>query len=138
MYLVVSRCVNITLSIVYYYTYVFIYLLSTVANNSYRFWADLVPNWLFLGYGWYPWILTKMQWLPCILTRFSWAKSQKNFILWKIENSLSSSTFVKIGWSTGFKKGHVLTNVEELSEFSIFHYEKIVRYSPWKFGWYTS
>ena len=30
---------------------------STVANNSYSFWADLLYKWLFLGYDWHPWIL---------------------------------------------------------------------------------
>ena len=56
-------------------------LKNTVANNSYHFWADLVLRWLFLGYGWYPWILTKMPWLPCILIRFSWAKSHTFFTM---------------------------------------------------------
>ena len=31
--------------------------IHTVPNNSYSFWADLVHKWLFLGYGWHPWIL---------------------------------------------------------------------------------
>ena len=33
-------------------------------------------------------------------------------------------------------KGQVLTNVEQLSEFLIFHYERIMRFSPGKSGWY--
>ena len=32
---------------------------DTVPNNSYRFWADLLHKWSFLGYDWHPWIYPK-------------------------------------------------------------------------------
>ena len=32
---------------------------GTGPNNSYRFWADLLHKWSFLGYDWHPWIYTK-------------------------------------------------------------------------------
>ena len=65
--------------------------IGTVANNSYRFWADLEPRWPCLGYGWHPWILIQ-NYMPCILPRFLWTISHNFFIM---ENSLSYSTFVK-------------------------------------------
>ena len=32
---------------------------NTVPNNNYRFWADLLHKWSFLGYDWQPWIYPK-------------------------------------------------------------------------------
>ena len=43
-------------------------LRSTVPNNSYSFWTDLVQKWPLLRYDWHPWILIRN---PCLLI-FHW------------------------------------------------------------------
>ena len=56
----------------------------TVANNSYRFWADLVYRWSILGYSWHPWVLLiQNPMLKCDSTEanysFLWRNQQVPF-----------------------------------------------------------
>ena len=55
---------------------------STFPNNSYRFWADLLHKWSFLGYDWHPSIYQKCHaYLLYYIINFSWPTFQIFFIM---------------------------------------------------------
>ena len=89
-------------------------------------------------YGCHPWILVPTWCPPCIFTNFSWAKSHKFFIKQKpkfteIFNICWKHVPVILCRSSQFDQMFYMY----FCEFLFLHYEKIMRFSPWKIGKYT-
>ena len=79
---------------------------GTVPNNSFSFWPVFVHKWLFLGFGWPPWILIPIPCPPSILTNFPWAKYSNFFIMeylkfTKLFNILANLHSIKVRVSQG-------------------------------------